>query len=66
MIGPKVQKPEGKRPSGRHRHRWEDNIVMVHKEIRWEGVMWLHLHHNRDQWQAVQHSNELLGSIKAG
>jgi hypothetical protein len=30
-----VGKPEGKRPLGRHRHRWEDNIVKDLREIEW-------------------------------
>jgi hypothetical protein len=30
-----IGKPEGKRPLGRARHRWEDNIRMDHREIRW-------------------------------
>jgi hypothetical protein len=31
-----AQKPEGKRPLIRSRHRWDDNIIMYLKEIRWE------------------------------
>jgi hypothetical protein len=33
-----VGKPEGKRPFGRHRHRWEDNIKMGLKEMGWAVV----------------------------
>jgi len=33
-----VGRPEGKRPLGRPRHRWEVNIRMCLKEIGWEGV----------------------------
>jgi hypothetical protein len=33
-----VREPEGKRPLGRHRHRWEDNIIMDLWEIGWEVV----------------------------
>jgi hypothetical protein len=36
-------RPEGKRPLGRHRHRWDDNIRMDLKEMGWEGVDWIHL-----------------------
>jgi hypothetical protein len=36
-----VGKPEGKRPSGRHRRIWEDNIRMNVKETGWEGVDWI-------------------------
>jgi hypothetical protein len=48
-----VGKPEGKRPLGRHRRRWEDNIRMDVKETGWEGVDWIHLAKDRDQWRAV-------------
>jgi hypothetical protein len=36
-------KPEGKRPLGRARLRWENNIKMDFREIGWEGVDWIHL-----------------------
>jgi len=36
-----VGKPEGKRPRGRHRRIWEDNIRMNVKETGWEGVDWI-------------------------
>jgi hypothetical protein len=45
-----VGKPEGKRPLGRHRHRWKDNIRMDFKEIWWECVDLMHLVRDRDQW----------------
>jgi hypothetical protein len=48
-----VGKPEGKRPLGRPRHRWEDNIRMNLREIGWEGVDWIHLAQDRDQWWAL-------------
>jgi hypothetical protein len=38
-----VEKPEGKRPLGRRRFRWEENIGMYLKETVWEGVNWIHL-----------------------
>jgi len=38
-----VGKPEGKRPLGRPRRRWEDNIRMDLREIEWQGVDWMHL-----------------------
>jgi hypothetical protein len=47
-----VGKPEGKRPFERHSHRWED-IRMDPREIGWEGVDWIHLAQDRDQWRAV-------------
>jgi hypothetical protein len=38
-----VGKPEGKRPLGRPRHRWVDNITMDLREIGWDGVDWIGL-----------------------
>jgi hypothetical protein len=46
-------KPEGKRPLGRPRHRWVDNIKMDLREIGWDGVDWIDLAQNRDQWRAL-------------
>jgi hypothetical protein len=48
-----VGKPVGKRQLGRLRRRWEDNIRMDLREIGWEGVDWMNLDQDRDQWQAV-------------
>jgi hypothetical protein len=42
-----VGKPEGKRPLRIHKRRWEDNIRMDHREIRWKGVDWMHLAQDR-------------------
>jgi len=47
-----VGKPEGKRPLVRPRRRWKDHIRMDVREIEWEGVDWIHLVQNRDQWWA--------------
>jgi hypothetical protein len=47
-----VGKPEGKRPLGRHRRRWEDNIRMDLREIGWGGMDWIDLTRDRDQWRA--------------
>jgi hypothetical protein len=44
-----VGKPEGNRPLGRHRHRWEDNIKMNLTEVGWGGMGWIDLAHDRDQ-----------------
>jgi hypothetical protein len=38
-----IGKPEGKRPRGRPRRRWEDNIRMDLRERRCKGVSWMHL-----------------------
>jgi hypothetical protein len=48
-----VRKLEGKRPLGRPRCRWEDNIRMDLREIGWEGVDWMHLVNLRDHWWAL-------------
>jgi hypothetical protein len=48
-----IRKPEGKKPLGVTGCRWEDNIRIVLREIGWEGVDWMHLAHDRDQWQAL-------------
>jgi len=45
--------PEGKRLLGRPRSRWEDNVRMDVREVGWEGVDWMHLAQDRDQWQAL-------------
>jgi hypothetical protein len=46
-------KPEGKRPFGRSRRRWEDNVRMDLREVPWKGVDWIHLDQDKDQWLAV-------------
>jgi hypothetical protein len=45
--------PEGKRPLGGPRPRWEDNIRMDLKEMIWEGVDWIDLAQDRGKWRAV-------------
>jgi hypothetical protein len=44
-------KPEGKRPLGRPRRRWEDNIRMDLKEIGRAGMDWIDLAQDRNQWR---------------
>jgi hypothetical protein len=46
-------KPEGKRPLGRPRHKWVDNIKMDLREIGWDGMDRIVLAENRDQWRAL-------------
>jgi len=48
-----VRKPEWKRPLGRPRHRWKDNIRMDLREIGCEDVYWIHLAQDRNRWCAV-------------
>ena len=47
-----VGKPEGKRPLGRPRRRWEDNIKMVLQEVGGGGD-WMELFQDRDRWRAL-------------
>jgi hypothetical protein len=46
-------KPEGKRPLGRPRRRWEDGIRMDLREIGLGCVDWIRLAQDRDRWRAV-------------
>jgi hypothetical protein len=48
-----VGNPEGKRPLGRPRRRWEDSIKIDFREIVWDGMDWIDLAQDRDQWRAV-------------
>jgi hypothetical protein len=48
-----VGKPEGKRPLGRPRRRWVDNIKIDFREIGWDGVDLIDLAQDRDQWRAL-------------
>jgi hypothetical protein len=45
--------PEGKRPLGRPRRRWANNIKMDLREIGWDGVDWIDMAQDRDQWRAL-------------
>jgi hypothetical protein len=46
-------KPEGKRPLGRPRRRWEEGIRMDLGEIGWGSADWIQLAQDRDRWRAV-------------
>jgi hypothetical protein len=48
-----VGKPEGKRPLGRSRLRWEDGIKMDLTEIGWGCVDWIRLAQDKELWRAV-------------
>ena len=48
-----VGKPEGKRPLGRPRRRWEDNIKMDLEEVGFGDVDWIYLAQDRDRWRAL-------------
>jgi hypothetical protein len=51
-----VGKPEGKKPLGRARHRWVDNIRMDLGEVVWGDVDWIGLAKDRNRWRAVVNS----------
>jgi len=48
-----VGKPEAKRPLGRPKHRWEDNIKIDFQEVGCGGMDWTELAQDRDSWRAV-------------
>ena len=47
-----VGKPEGKRPLGRSRRRWEDNIKINLQEVGCGDMDWIELAQDRDRWRA--------------
>jgi hypothetical protein len=48
-----VGKPEGKRPVGRPRLKWVDNIKMDLSDTEWDGIDWIDLTRDRDQWRTL-------------
>jgi len=48
-----VRKPEGRRPLGRPRRRWEDNIRIDLREVGCGRVDWMELARDRDRWCAL-------------
>jgi hypothetical protein len=48
-----VGKPEGKRPLGRPRHRWMDNMKMDLREVGWDVVCWIDMAQDGDQWRSL-------------
>jgi hypothetical protein len=70
-----VERPEGKRPLGRPRRRWEDNIKLDLWEIGIDGANWIQLAQDRVQWWACEldlaavvgfceHGNKPSASVK--
>jgi hypothetical protein len=49
-------RPEGRRPLGRPRRRWVDNNKMDLREIGWDGIDWIDLAEDRDQWRALMNT----------
>jgi hypothetical protein len=48
-----MRKPEGKRPLGRPRRRWEDGIRIDLRKIGWGSIVWIQLARDRDRWWAL-------------
>jgi hypothetical protein len=48
-----VGKPKGKRPLGRSRHRWMDNVKMDIRGIGWDGMDWIDVAQDRYRWMAL-------------
>ena len=48
-----VTKPEGRRPLGRPKRRWDDNIKMDLQEVVCKGMDWIQLAHDSDRWRAL-------------
>jgi hypothetical protein len=62
-----VGKPEGTRPLGRPRRKWEDNSMMDLQEVICGGMDWIDLADDRDRWRALVNAViNLRGSIKCG
>jgi hypothetical protein len=55
-----VRKPEGKRPLGRPRRKWEDNIKMYVREVGRGGMDWIDLAQDRDQWKSLAGFRKML------
>jgi hypothetical protein len=49
-------KPEGTRPLRRPRHRWLDNVKMALREIGWDGIDWIDLAQDRNQWGTLMNT----------
>jgi hypothetical protein len=62
-----VRKPEGKRPLGRLRRRWENNIKMDLQEVGYGGMDWIDLAQDMGQVaESCMRGNETSGSMKCG
>jgi len=61
-----VRKHGGKRPLGKPRRRWEDNIKLDLQEVGCGGMDWIELAHDRQVASICDYGNEPSGSIKCG
>jgi hypothetical protein len=63
-----VENAEGKRPLGRPRRRWENDIKMDMREMVWGGMDWIYLAQDKDQWWSLVNTvknlrfHKILGS----
>jgi len=48
-----VRTHDGRRPLGRPRHRWKDDIKLALKEVGWEGMDWIAVAQDKDRWWAL-------------
>jgi hypothetical protein len=60
-----VGKHEEKKPLGRPRRRWEDNIKMYLQDVGCRGLDWIELAWNRDRWRALMNAGNFLTSCKS-
>ena len=63
MYGVLVQTPEGKRPLGRPRYRWEDNIKIDLQEVGW-GLDWIDVAQDRYRWRHLANTADFLNSFE--
>ena len=61
-----VGRPEGKKPLGKPRHRWENKSKMDLQEVGWGGMDWINLTQDRDRWQVPVNAvmNEQVQAIE--
>jgi hypothetical protein len=55
-----MDKPEGMRPLGRPRRRWEENIKVELQEVGCGGIDWIVTAQNRDRWRALVNAVMIL------
>jgi hypothetical protein len=61
-----VGKPEGKRPLGRQKRKWVDNIEMDLRDIGWDGMHWVELARDKNRRRTLVNTvMNFLGSIKS-
>ena len=61
-----MEKPDGRRPLGRRRLRWENNIKINLREVGWESIDWIDLAQDREAAVSCKCVNKLSDSIKCG